>query len=73
MNITARPRGTDSARVIEVIETKSVRGMGTEEDMSRYVMQYWSLKGELLAENDGMFDNLHAKERTGCSSDFKTR
>lgn len=45
-------RGTDSARVIQVIETVSVRGKGTEEDMCRPVKQYWSFDGELLAEND---------------------
>ena len=47
-----RPRGTDSARVIQVVETKSVRGTGTEEDMSRLVTQYWDFDGNLLAEND---------------------
>lgn len=47
------PRGTDSARIIEVIETKSARGSGkTNEDPCRIVIQYWSVKGELLAEND---------------------
>lgn len=47
-----RPRGTDSAQVIRVIETKSLRGEGTNEDMCRTVKQYWSLEGEFLAEND---------------------
>lgn len=49
---TVRPRGTDSARIIKVIETKSIRGYGTEIDLCREVTQYWSLDGELLAEND---------------------
>lgn len=48
----ARPRGTDSARVVPVIETRSLRGNGTEEDKCREVIQYWSLEGELLAESD---------------------
>lgn len=48
----ARPRGTDSAQVIRVIETESLRGEGTNEDMCRIVKQYWSFDGELLAEND---------------------
>lgn len=48
----ARPRGTDKAQVINVIETKSMRGRGTPEDMCRIVRQYWSLDGKLLAEND---------------------
>lgn len=47
-----RPRGTDNARVIQVIETKSVRGVGTNEDKCRPVIQYWDFEGNLLAEND---------------------
>lgn len=46
------PRGTDSARVISVIETKAARGAGTAEDPSRFVTQYWDFDGNLLAEND---------------------
>ena len=49
---TTRPRGTDGARVIRVIETKSLRGIGTEEDPARIVTQYWDFKGNLLAEAD---------------------
>jgi hypothetical protein len=49
---TVGPRGTDSAKVIEVIETKSIRGDGTEDDLCREVTQYWSLDGELLAERE---------------------
>lgn len=49
---TARPNGTDSAKVIQVIETRSSRGKGTADDLSRQVVQYWSLEGELLAEKD---------------------
>ena len=48
----ARPRGTDSAQVIQVIKTESMRDEGTNEDMCRIVKQHWSLEGELLAEND---------------------
>lgn len=47
-----RPRGTDAARIIPVIETRSLRGNGTQEDMCRPVFQYWDLNGKLLAEND---------------------
>lgn len=47
-----RPRGTDNAKVIQVIETHSLRGVGTEEDMCRCVTQYWDFNGNLLAEND---------------------
>ena len=49
---TARPRGTDSARVIQVIETKACVGRGTEQDPNRIVTKYWSLEGELLAYDD---------------------
>lgn len=47
-----RPRGTDSAKLITVIKTESLRGDGTEKDPCRTVVQYWSLEGELLAEKD---------------------
>lgn len=50
-------RGTDGARVIEVIETRSCRGSGTQEDPYRIVVQYWSLEGELLAEKDDIREN----------------
>lgn len=49
---TVRPDGTDSAKVIQVIETRSCRGRGTADDLSRQVVQYWSMEGELLAEKD---------------------
>lgn len=51
-NETVRPRGTDSAKVIQVIVTESVVGRGTEEDPTRSILQYWSLNGELLAKVD---------------------
>ena len=47
-----RPRGTDSARVISVIETQALRGNGTDEDKCRTVTQYWDFNGKLLAEYD---------------------
>lgn len=50
--MSARPRGTDSAEVIQVIETRSLRGLGTEKDPAREVIQYWDLEGKFLAEND---------------------
>lgn len=49
---TVRPNGTDSAKVIQVIETRSNRGNGTMDDVSRQVVQYWSMDGKLLAERD---------------------
>lgn len=50
--------GTRSAKVIQVIETQVVIGKGTEADPLRYLVQYWSLKGELLAERDTLEDGL---------------
>ena len=47
-----RFRGTDSARVISVIETKAARGSGTTDDPCRIVTQYWDFGGKLLAEKD---------------------
>ena len=46
------------ARVIQVIETVKKRGKGTREDVVRNVVQYWSLEGELLAENDPVLDGI---------------
>lgn len=48
-NETVRPRGTDSAKVIQVIVTKSLEGIGTEEDPCKIQTRYWSLDGTLLA------------------------
>ena len=47
-----RPDGTKSAKVIQVIETKSFRGIGTENDPVREVTQYWDMDGKFLAEMD---------------------
>ena len=47
-----RPRGTDSAKVIQVIEKISLRGIGTDTDPVRAVKQFWNFEGELLAESD---------------------
>ena len=47
-----RPRGTDSAQVIQVIKTESIRGEGTQEYLCRVVTKYWDFDGNLLAEND---------------------
>lgn len=47
-----RPDGTKSAKIIQVIETKSKRGLGTEKDPVREVTQYWDREGNYLAEAD---------------------
>lgn len=49
---TARPRGTDNAKVINVIRTESLIGRGTENDPARLIYQYWDFNGNLLAEKD---------------------
>lgn len=51
-NKNVRPRGTDAAKVIQVIETISIKGNGTEDDPARAVKQYWSFDGAMIAEND---------------------
>lgn len=53
-----RPEGTKSAKVIQVIETKSKRGLGTEEVPVREVTQYWDFDGNLLAEHDPTRDEF---------------
>lgn len=51
---TVRPRGTDNAKVIKVIQTKSLLGRGTKDDPVRDIYQYWDFRGNLLAEKDTM-------------------
>lgn len=48
----SRPNGTNGARVIQVIETTTLRGEGTERDKCREVKQYWNFAGDFLAESD---------------------
>lgn len=45
----ARPKGTESVKMIQVIETKSTIGYGTEDDPFRPIVQYWDLEGNFLA------------------------
>lgn len=53
---TARPRGTDKAKVIKVIRTESMIGRGIKEDPVRQLYQYWDFKGNLLAKHDTLRD-----------------
>ncbi|MCK4727172.1 MAG: hypothetical protein KAT29_15270 [Anaerolineales bacterium] len=46
------PRTPDSVKLITVIEVKAIRGIGTDYDPGRIVVQLWSLDGKLLAEDD---------------------
>lgn len=50
------PETTREAKVIEVIETVSIRGNGVD-TVLREVIQYWSKDGILLAENDPYVNN----------------
>jgi hypothetical protein len=63
-----RARGTDSVRIIQVIETRSLRGDGTQEDPCREVAQYWSFDGELLAEQDGISHTYSSEIMKGSVS-----
>lgn len=56
-----RPRGTDSAKVIQVIETQSLVGTGLSDDPVRVLTQYWDFDGNKLAERDSYLD---AEEQT---------
>ena len=53
----ARPRGTDGAKVIQVIETKSIVGAGVPDDPVRLITQYWDFDGNKLAERDGYHES----------------
>lgn len=63
--MTARPRGTDGAKVISVIVTESIAGRGTEDDPVRSVLQYWSFQGELLAVNDSWLNTTKKPRHEG--------
>ena len=55
--------GTVHAKVIPVIRTVSRRGSETKERPLRWVTQYWSLEGELLAEKED--DNAVYSDQLG--------
>lgn len=44
-----RPRGTDNAKIIPVIVTEAIEGIGTNDDPVYMKKQYWDLDGNLLA------------------------
>ncbi len=59
MNISnVVPRGTENAKVMQVIETKSLIGAGTEKDPVRFIYQYWDFEGNLLASKDTVEDKV---------------
>ena len=49
-NKNARPKGTDAAKVIKVIQTEALEGTGTKADPYHIQKRLWSLDGKLLAE-----------------------
>ena len=59
-----RPNGLKSVREIQVIETVSEVGYGTEKDPVRIKTQYWDLEGNFLAtkESDLLEDKKNGYE-----------
>lgn len=47
-----------SAKVIQVIEIRTIRGTGTESNPVREVTQYWDLDGRKLSEHDPEKDGM---------------
>lgn len=45
-------KGTDSAKVVQVIRTVALKGAGTDDDPCRLIAQYWTLNGRLICEED---------------------
>ena len=50
---TVHLRGTDSAKVIQVIVTSTLDGTGKSDDPYIQLLQYWDLDGRLLARANG--------------------
>lgn len=42
----------EEVRIVEVIHVRLVRGLGTSDDKCRWVQQWWTKEGRLIAEND---------------------
>ena len=45
-------RGSVNARVMKVIVVVTAVGSGTETDPNRYITEFWTMEGELLAVRD---------------------
>ena len=56
-----RTGGIRSIRVIQVIETKTVMGLGVPSDPVREVTQYWGMDGHPLAKADEFLDCYNAE------------
>lgn len=53
-----RLSNVDEARVIEVVEVKSIVGEGIDGSPIRQITEYFSKEGELLARRDTHLDTL---------------
>ncbi len=61
-DLTPRRGGAMSeARLIQVIQTTSKEGNGTDRDPIRTVIEYWSVDGEFLAKRDMVLQNIKSK------------
>lgn len=47
-----KQRGVDSVKVVSLIETVVVIGNGSKENPHRNLVQYWDMRGVLIAEKD---------------------
>lgn len=56
-DVPAQPlAGCEKVEMISVIRTMTVYGAGVHGDPVRYLYQYWSTDGELLAQHDTLED-----------------
>lgn len=64
-----------NVKVIKVIEVVSVIGNGTKESMTRYLNNYYSLNGQLLASHDTLEDAEEKEDQffLSCRLVFKER
>lgn len=58
----------ESAKVVQVIEIREVRGSGATNDPVRVATSYWSLDGKKLAERDP----VHAGSIVNACSNVKS-
>ena len=56
-----RTDGIRSIRAVQVIETKTVVGLGVPSDPVREITQYWSMDGHPLAKADEFLDCYNAE------------
>lgn len=45
-----------NAKIVVLIETTSLRGIGKKEDPSREVKEWWTLDGKLVVERDEWYE-----------------